>query len=408
MPFSFFLTNKFLKSKRDSRFLSLITLISIAGISIGVAVVIISIGVLQGFENSIRDRIVQLNSHIKITAFGNINLQGYETTSEQIKNELGNNLKDISPFVSKMAVVRSDKLSEGFMLNGILPDDGNVNIKDFIIAGSYDFTSNEGLGSIIVGKKLTERLSVGIGDTLTIFTLRKDKLPSLANPPGIEQFRVSGIYESGMAEYDDLNGYIDLKTAQELFSMDDAISGMNIKINDVSKIDSLTAELQDFLRYPHYVRSIFDVHRNIFTWLDLQKEPIPIVLGLIILVAVFNIVGTLLMIVLERTNTVGVLKSLGATRNQILKIFVLQGGFLGLIGILFGNILAFLLSFMQNKFELITVPGDIYFMSQVHLSINIENYIIISFITFFLCIIAAVIPSYIASRINPITAIKFS
>jgi len=190
--------------------------------------------------------------------------------------------------------------------------------------------------------------------------------------------------------------------------MEDAISGMNIKINDVSKIDSLTAELQDFLRYPHYVRSIFDVHRNIFTWLDLQKEPIPIVLGLIILVAVFNIIGTLLMIVLERTNTIGVLKSLGATRNQILKIFILQGGFLGLIGILFGNILAFLLSFMQNKFELITVPGDIYFMSQVELSMNIENYIIISLITFFLCIIAAVIPSYIASRINPITAIKFS
>ena len=408
MPFSFFLTNKFLKSKRDSRFLSLITLISIAGISIGVAVVIISIGVLQGFENSIRDRIVELNSHIKITAFGGINLYGYEKTSEQINKKLKNDLIEISPFAAKMAVVRADNISEGFMLNGILADDGNVNIKEFIVDGSFDFTSDNGLEKIIVGKKLTERLSTGLGDTLTIFTLRKDKLPSLANPPGIEQFTIGGIYESGMAEYDDLNGYIDLKTAQNLFSMEDAISGMNIKINDVSKIDSLTAELQDFLRYPHYVRSIFDVHRNIFTWLDLQKEPIPIVLGLIILVAVFNIIGTLLMIVLERTNTIGVLKSLGATRNQILKIFILQGGFLGLIGILFGNILAFLLSFMQNKFELITVPGDIYFMSQVELSMNIENYIIISLITFFLCIIAAVIPSYIASRINPITAIKFS
>lgn len=408
MPFSFFITNKFLKSKKDSRFLSLITLISITGIAIGVAVVIIAIGVLQGFESSIRERIVELNSHIKITAFGNSNLYGYENTSAQIKERLGSNLRDISPFVSKTAVVRSHNLSEGFLLNGISPDDENVNIKSFITEGSFNFSNGGGLEKIIIGKKLAERLSVNTGDTLTIFTMRKDKLPSLANPPGIEQFAIGGIYESGMAEYDDLNGYIDLKTAQNLFAMNEEISGFNIKLNDVSKIDSITADLQDFLRYPHYVRSIFNVHQNIFTWLDLQKEPIPIVLGLIILVAVFNIVGALLMIVLERTSAVGILKSLGATKMQILNIFILQGSFIGLVGIFFGNIIAYILTYLQNNFELITVPGEIYFLSQVVLSTNIANYAIVSIITLLLCVLAAAIPSYIASKINPITAIRFS
>ena len=141
---------------------------------------------------------------------------------------------------------------------------------------------------------------IGCPDEITVFGLRNDQAPSMDNPPSIVQFRVAGIYESGLSEYDDLNAFINISTAQNMFGMGSLISGYNIKVKDIGKLKTLSDELQDFLGYPYYVRTIFQVHQNIFTWLDLQKKPIPIVLGLIIFVAVFNIVGTLLMLVLER------------------------------------------------------------------------------------------------------------
>ncbi len=151
-----------------------------------------------------------------------------------------------------------------------------------------------------------------------------------------------------MAKYDDAYAYISLKEAQELFSIGDNITGYDIKLGNISKIDSLTRYLGKKLRYPHAVHDqYYQVHRNIFTWIELQKKPIPIVLALIILVAVFNIIGTLLMIVLEKTNAVGILKSVGAKRRQVVLIFLLQGIVLGIVGILLGNALAIVLMEIQ-------------------------------------------------------------
>ncbi|NNG26111.1 MAG: ABC transporter permease, partial [Ignavibacteriaceae bacterium] len=225
--------------------------------------------------------------------------------------------------------------------------------------------------------------------------------------PNIDRFLVAGIFESGMKKYDDSYAYISLKAAQELFSIGDNITGYDIKLGNISKIDSLTRFLGRTLRYPHAVRSIYQVHRNIFTWIELQKKPIPIVLALIILVAVFNIIGTLLMIVLEKTNAVGILKSVGAKRRQIVIIFLFQGIVLGIAGILLGNTLAIVLMEIQFKFNVITLPSSVYFMSTVPLLLSVDTFILVSVITFLLCITASVIPSLIASRIRPLASLRF-
>ncbi|MDZ7765534.1 MAG: FtsX-like permease family protein [Melioribacteraceae bacterium] len=261
---------------------------------------------------------------------------------------------------------------------------------------------------LFIGKKLAEKLDVKINDRITLFSLRKDEIPSAVNPPVIEQFYISGIFESGMAEYDDLNVYINFNKAQEMFETQNSISGYNIRLSSLLNTEEIAKTLQDELGYPYYVRTIFQVHQNIFTWLELQKEPIPIVLGLIIVVAVFNIVGTLLMIVLERTSSIGVLKSLGFTRIKIMKIFFYQGVYLGLLGILTGVIIALILSILQQQFQIITLPGSIYFLSAVPISISLENYLLVAIVGFLLTIIAALVPSFIAARLNPLTSIRFN
>ena len=263
------------------------------------------------------------------------------------------------------------------------------------------------LPKMILGKTLSEKLFVKVGDIVTIFSLKNDQVPSPENPPAIEQFYVTGIYESGMSEYDDLNAFINFTTAQELFGMGNLISGYNIKVKDISKVKLFSEQLQDFLGYPYYVRTIFQVHQNIFTWLELQKEPIPIILGLIIFVAVFNIVGTLLMIVLERTNAVGILRSLGANRKLIMKTFLYHAMFLTLLGVLVGNILALVLSLLQQQFDIISLPDKIYFVTRVPISIEFKNYLMVTAITVAVSFFASMLPALIASRIKPIAAIRF-
>jgi len=405
MSLPFFFTKKYLQSKKDSRFLSVISSITIIGIALGVAVVIIALTILDGFDKVVTEKIIKFNSHIKIVSFGNRNLPPYSEIAPRIGAEL-NNISSIQPFASKLAIIKSKKITEGITLLGVQSNNSELN--SFIRSGNFDLSqSGNELQKIILGKTLAEKLFINAGDIVTIFCLRKDQIPTADNPPGIEQFIVSGIYESGMSEYDDLNAFINIKIAQELFGMGDQISGYNIKLKDFTKVNAVADRLQDLLSYPYYVRTLYQLHQNIFTWIELQKKPIPIILGLIIFVAVFNIVGTLLMIVLERTNAIGVLRSLGANRKLIIKTFLYHSAFLTIIGVIVGIVIAFILSTLQQNYDIISLPGKVYFVSKVPISIELKNYMFVTVVTVVISIAASFLPAFIASRIRPITAIRF-
>lgn len=407
MPLPFFISRRYTQSKKQSKFISLISTIAISGIALGVAVLIITLTVLDAFEKAVEEKIISFNSHITITAFGDRNLPNYNLIIPKLDSLISPYSKSISPFVSKNVIIKSKNNSDGILLKGINPLTDNSKINNYLTAGSYSFNDNYGNNGIIIGKKLAEKLFAELGAKLTIFSLRNDELPSYENPPSIEQFVVTGIFESGMSQYDDINAYVELKSAQDFFGMGDQTSGYNIQITDISKIDSLNKILQDNLRYPYYVRTVYMLHQNIFTWLELQKEPVPIILGLIIIVAVFNIIGMLLMIVLEKTSDIGILKSLGASSKLVVNIFVLQGLYLSLIGITIGNLLALFISAIQKYFNIISLPGEIYFISSVPIVFDWYNYFLVSAIAFFLSIAASLIPSIIASRTKPLAAIRF-
>lgn len=407
MSFPLFMVNKYLRSKRFSFLFSFVSLITIGGIALGVTVVTIALSILDGFDSVISEKIINFNSHIIISSYGDRDLEENIEIENLITANLDEKLLSYSKFIAKNSIIKSKKNSEGVLLYGIDTEKTNLDIRNMILSGEY-FNSNSNKKEIILGKKLAEKLKLTVGDKVTLFTLQNNHLPSYANPPMISQFSVTGIFESGMPEYDDLKAYISLSLAKSILKMENKISGYNVKLKDVSEIDAQVETLQESLRYPYYVRSIFQQHQNIFTWIELQKKPIPIILGLIVLVAVFNIIGTILMNILERTSQIGILKSMGASRKQILRIFLIQGVYLGTIGIVLGIALSLLLSQLQLSFNIIELQESVYFLNSAPIDINFLNYFIVSVTAFLLTILSSIIPSIVASKIDPISAIRFN
>ncbi len=407
MPFPIFVSGKYIFSKKDSKFVTFISAISIAGIALGVATLIIALSILGGFERTITSKVIAFDSHIQITSYTGI-LPPYSVTLPVLKDKLSPYAVSIYPFASKLAIIGSKYVKEGVNVKGLRNSDAWEGIRKDVVEGSFRLDDSAGVPSMVIGKKLADKLLIKTGDYVTVFALSKDEIPSPQNMPNIERFRITGIFESGMAAYDDINAYVSLSEAQQLCNLGDHVTGYDIRLNNISKIDSLTSYLNDYLGYPFAVRSIYQLHRNIFTWIDLQKKPIPIILGLIIIVAVFNIIGTLLMIVLEKTGSIGILKSMGATRKQIISIFIYQGIYLAVSGILIGNAIAFVLTYLQYHYRIISIPSSVYFMSTVPIYLSVGTFVLVSAVTFLLCILAAYIPSYIASKIQPVSTLRFN
>ncbi len=404
MSLPLFISKRYVKSKRNSHLISLISVITIFGIAIGVSVLILALTVLSGFENAIKEKIVDFNEHIIISGYGNRNLPGDEVTLEHIKDLTAQYLTNISPFQKRNVIIKSKTGSDGVQLIGT-SQLFSENFNQYILETSDSLESLS--NPLIIGSNLAEKMSLKLNDKVTILALGSDETISLNNPPIIKQFIVAAIYESGMAQYDDINIYTPFESFENVFDIDETVAGYNLKLNDLSKIDSLEQHLQNQLSYPFYVQSIFNKHQNIFTWLELQKKPIPIILGMVILVAAFNMIGTILMIVLERFSEIGVLRSLGLKKKSILAIFVYQGSYLSIIGILLGNTIALVLTLLQLQFDIISLPSSVYFLSSAPISLDVYAYLSVSAIAFAICFITTLLPGYIASKLNIVSAIRF-
>jgi lipoprotein-releasing system permease protein len=310
------------------------------------------------------------------------------------------------PYVQKEAVLKFKDKTEGVIVKSIRNQDDIFKSRRQIIAGSSELKEiDSAVSNVIIGNKLASKFGITLGDK--VFILATNGIPSPINTPNIKQFKVTGIYESGLREYDDVMLYIDLMTSQKLFGMTNNITGIELMVKDISRIDEVNDRLKKMLGYPYNPRTIFKIYKGLFTWVELQKKPIPIIIGLIIIVAAFNIIGTLLMIVLEKTREIGILKTLGSTGRDIISIFSYQGMLIAVTGIILGDILGYGLCLLQLKYNIISLP-DIYFMSKVPIIIDWEVGLIITLITMTVCFLATFVPSYLASRLKPVTAIRFN
>ncbi len=402
MSFRYFITRRYLTYTRKSGFLSFITSFSIVGISLGTAALIIALSILAGFEKEIKEKVFSFMTHIQIEGYQNQPLKNYKNTIELVQKNV-NGIKKIAPYVSKEAMIRAGDYVDGVFLKGIDVNLDATAIRKYMKEGKY-LSENPYKAEIVIGKKLAYKLNVNIGDKVIIFGLPYEQKKY---QPKFTVLQVTGIFESGMAEYDDIYAITNLYQAQKLFNLEDAVTGYDVIVDSVQNINLIAKNLQNILDYPHFVRTAPQLYHNLFAWVELQKKPAPIFLGLIIIVAVVNIIGTLLMMVIEKMHDIGVLKSLGASSRDIKAIFVAQGLTIAIIGTILGNLIAFILCEAQIRFQFFSLPSDIYFMSTVPILLKYENFILVSLLVVILAFISSLIPSRAAAKLDTVNILRF-
>lgn len=408
MEFILTILKRFLQAQRQSSILYRISFISIIGIAMGVIILEIALSVLKGFEKEIENKVVGFNLHIVAEGSEGNQVEFNQAEIKRIQDIIGDELSGISPFAGQLALVKNKRFKEGIYLKGILPESDYSSLRKSIVEGEYKLINGENYASIIIGRKLSRKINAELGDTLTAFSLPSFVIPIDVDRLRIKKFVVKGIYESGMSEYDDLNAFIHLNSAQQLFGFGDKISGYEIKIKNPSNADLYSMKLNYSLGYPYEAKSIFQMYRNIFNWIELQKKPIPIVLALITIVAIFNVISTLLIFVMDKTNSIGILKAIGTTSKQIKLIFVLDGLVIGLIGTVIGNLIALILLFIQQKFDVVKIPEGVYFLDKVPIAFDINNFLIVSCLSLGISILFSFLPARFAARLEIVKSMRFS
>jgi lipoprotein-releasing system permease protein len=405
MPVSLFIALRYLRSRRHRGFISFITLIAVIGVALGVAALIITLSVLNGFERTIKDNVVSFTAHMQLIGFENQVLPNPNQTIQFVKSKYPEVL-EIAPYVSREGMIRSAASTDGVLIKGVDPSNDISAAKRRLVEGTYGLESREkGVERIIIGRRLAEMLEVKVGDRVLLLSLGGSSL-SLSQTR-VMQFEVAGLYETGMADYDESYVYINIRDAQRLFGVGPMVSGFDILVSDLGQLDTLATQIPEDLGYPYYARTTFQMNRNLFTWIELQKKPIPIIIGLIIVVATVNIIGTLLMMVMEKSKEIGILRTIGTNRRKLTQVFLFKGMLIGLVGTLLGNILAFVLCWVELTYKLISLPPGIYYMTHVPIDLNVMSFIIVSILTLLMCFLSSLIPSRLAAKRDPITMIRF-
>lgn len=412
MYYPLFVAKRYLWAKRKTGFISVIAYISIAGVALGTAALIVTLSIISGFERELRSKFITFDSHIRIKTFEGTpmisNYEDLELKIRQIPQIVG-----MSPYTEKEAMVRSKRGTDGVIIKGIDQDvvDRALDIRRDVIESKnekkIDLKRNDpnSLPGVLIGKKLADKLFVEIGDKLTVFSLQNTL--AFIQQPKVGQFIVTGIYRSGLSEYDNVYVYVDIHEAQRVFDFGSTVTGVEMRLSDLFTAQDVAKELGQQLGYPYYVRTWLDIHRNLFGWLETNNFVMVIIFTLIIMVAAFNIIGTLFMIVLEKTKDIGILKSMGASPKAIRRIFVMEGLLIGIMGSFIGNILALALCWLQLKFRVISLNSDVYFMDTVPIELQWYYFLIISSLAITLCVGATVFPSYKAAKLDAVGAIRY-
>lgn len=386
----------------------MIVAIATAGVAVGVAALIITLAILAGFEETLTDSVVRYTAHARVAVYGGRPIPDYKSTERHLRSRVPQ-ITQVMPFVQREAVLRSPTTVAGVLLKGIVSEDTSIVNENTVRSGTHLLSQGgDSIAPLILSEGLAKELNTSVGKRLTairFFENIKSREQLLDN---ITMFRVVGIFRTGMAEYDNMHAFTTLEAAQGFvgFSAKQA-SGFNIMTHSLAEVPVLARDVSSVLRYPYYVESVFEIGQTIFAWIQLQKEPIPIILGLIIIVATFNIISTLLLIVIEKTHSIGVLKALGATNGGIAQIFIAEGLTIGFVGTMAGNVIAFVLSWLELEFHFFKLKSDIYFMSSVPVAIEWEHYAIVSGIALVLALTATLIPARIAARMRPLQALRF-
>lgn len=404
-----FLTLRYLRGAQGQsegkKFLRFIVRTAIGGVAVAVAALLLALAIVRGFSEEIEAKIVGFGAHVQVENLEDAPLQSADVLSSRIGTM--NNVVSVTQVVQEYVLLRrSNREIDGVQITGV--DQLPPYLEDQLVSGKSIFNNGRDEAGLVIGKSLADRLRINVGDRLTLFSVRAGLQTVDVSRPRIKQFVVSGIFETSLAHYDDVLVYADINATRELLDYDETqATRLDISVADLSTVDQLTDDIVDTLGYTILARSIFQVFRSLFAWVNLQEGIIPFVIGVIILVAAFNIVATLLMIILEKSSELGILAGMGASGRLIRRLFMTLGLAIGIVGTTIGSAIALVLELLQDRFELIPLPAESYYLSTAPVTINALDFLVVGALTIALCTLAAYIPARIGASIDPVKVIRF-
>ena len=380
--------------------------IAILAIALSVAIMLLSVMVVTGFKNDISDKIIGFGSHITISSFSEN--QSYETEPIYISDTLYNSIlenpevKHISTFATKAGIIKTNDEILGVVLKGVSSNYDWSFFNNNLIAGKC-FNVNDSLktNQVLISENSSNNLKLGVGDDLIMYFVQ--------DPPRVRKFKISGIYNTAFADFDKLFVMGDIKHIQSLNSWKNSfVGGVEISINDFNKLDLVTQKIYEKTPYNLNAQSIKEKTPQIFDWLDLQDINVRVILIMMLIVGGINMITALLILILERTKMIGLLKALGANNWSVRKVFLYSAVHLIFKGLFLGNCIALGFAFLQKQFSIISLDPNIYYMSTVPINFAFTNILLLNIGTIIVCYLILIIPSIIITKITPVKAIRFT
>lgn len=408
-----YIARRYLSSRRKGRFLSLITLIAIGGITLGVTALITVIAVMTGLQQDLQAKILGNNPHIYVFEPGSsFRLGVVPELLDAVRAQP--DVVAAEPFIMAQTVLirEGTEYAQAGLLYGIDADSKSAPLTEIqkgIQSGEYALAPTQSkLPGILIGRRLGEKMNLLPGDVVVLGSLENFEMDAFGTPqPILRKFEVTGLFSTGMYDYDSQNMYAPLDAVQDLLGLPaDTVTGLAVNIADPWEATTVAADLNEVLGVSYYTESWMQLNAELFSALKLEKLAMLVILSLIVLVAAFNIVSTLVMVVTDKTKEIGILKSMGLTDRRVLRVFMLQGLTIGLIGTALGTAGGLTLVWLLERYEFITLPGDVYFVDTLPVALEAFDLALIVGISIAIAFLATIYPAHQASRLQPVEAIR--
>ncbi|OGP59238.1 MAG: ABC transporter permease [Deltaproteobacteria bacterium RBG_13_52_11b] len=416
MGYEWFIGLRYLKAKRKQTFISIITIISIAGVMVGVMALIVVLSVMSGFEKTLKEKIIGTQAHLVLQRTVQDGIENYDEVAKKVEEVKG--VVSAAPFIISQVMLSTDTNVSGVVVKGIDPiREGNVTeLLVYLTTGRLQDlqTTQDNLSGIILGIELAKHLGVSATDTLQMISPLGTVTP-MGMMPKMKRFRVVGIFRSGHFEFDNTLAFVSIASAQKFFNLDSRVTGIEIKTDNIYKVKEIGREIRQKLGFPFWTRDWMEMNRNLFSALRLEKIAMFIILALIVLVAAFNIISTLIMVVMEKNRDIAILKAMGAPSKGILRIFIIEGLVIGVVGTILGAISGLVLAFnletvtgfVENLFGFKILSSDVYYIDKLPSQVNPLDVTLIVVTTILISLVATLYPAWRASKLDPAETLRY-